>query len=143
MHTTPPMLSASTRCSIPVQPTARKISAVSSTVATVMPLIGFEELPICPVTRLETVTNRNAKNNASVAPTMPIAIGGTNAVISTRTATPIITTLIGRLRDVRNTAAPAVDPRMSPTPARSAPQIVGTERARLIRPAAVTAPAPM
>ena len=128
---------------MPTQPTARKISAVSSTVATVMPLMGLDEAPIWPVTRLATVTNRNAKNNASSAPVTPIATGGTKAISSTSVTMPMTTTLIGRLRAVRSTVAPAFEPPMSPKPDRSAAQMVGTERASEISPAAVTAPAPM
>ncbi|OQA03688.1 MAG: hypothetical protein BWY67_02400 [Bacteroidetes bacterium ADurb.Bin397] len=44
---------------LPVQPTAIKINAVPMSVAIVIPEIGFEELPIIPTIRLETVTKKN------------------------------------------------------------------------------------
>ena len=44
-------------------PAARKIRQVSSSVATVMPEIGFDDEPISPVSRDETVTNRKPNND--------------------------------------------------------------------------------
>src|SRR3954469_20946035 len=58
MHTTAAMDRASTRSTEEVQPSPRKIRQVSMRVATVMPEIGLLELPISPVSRLDTVTNR-------------------------------------------------------------------------------------
>ena len=46
----------------------RKIRHVSSSVATVMPEIGFDEEPISPVSRDDTVTNRKPKTTISSAP---------------------------------------------------------------------------
>ena len=100
-HTMPPTVSASTRCSMPVCPIARKMSDVSSTAATVMPLIGFDELPICPVIRLETVTNRKANSTASTAASSDRWICGSTIIRITSASEPPATTPIGRSRSVR------------------------------------------
>src|SRR5256885_15891687 len=68
MQTTAPTDRAVTKYSGPVQPTSRKIKHVSSNVATVMPEIGFDEEPISPVSRDETVTNKNPKTTINSAP---------------------------------------------------------------------------
>ena len=47
----------------------RKIRQVNSSVATVIPEIGFDEEPISPVSREETVTNRKPKSTISTAAT--------------------------------------------------------------------------
>ena len=52
-------------------PSRTKIRQVSSSVAIVMPEIGFDDEPISPVSRDETVTNRNPNSTISTAPTMP------------------------------------------------------------------------
>ena len=46
----------------------RKTRQVSNRVATVIPEIGFEEDPISPVSREDTVTNRNPNAIISNAP---------------------------------------------------------------------------
>ena len=46
----------------------QKIKQVSSNVATVMPEIGFDEEPISPVSRDETVTNRKPNATIRIAP---------------------------------------------------------------------------
>ena len=143
-QTTPPIVSASTRCSTPVHPIARKISAVSSTVATVIPEIGFDDAPICPVMRLETVTNRNAKPTASTAAKMLIEICG-SAIIADRARQNAHEHDGHRQsRSVRGRAIPLErSPDERRKPPTSADMIVGMERSRLMIPAAVTAPAPM
>src|ERR1043165_9507012 len=61
MQTMPPIESAVTKKGGVVQPMMRKTRQVSSSVATVMPEIGFDEEPTSPVRREETVTNRKPK----------------------------------------------------------------------------------
>src|SRR5215813_7558164 len=61
MQTTAPIDSASTFSIGDVMPSARKTKQVSIRVATVMPEIGFDDEPISPVRRDETVTNRKPK----------------------------------------------------------------------------------
>ena len=108
-----------------------------------MPEIGLDELPICPLMRLDTVTNRNAKNSASTAPTTLMWICGSKTIASPQASAPTTTTIIGMSRSVRRALSAAPEPLKSRSPATSACQIVGSVRARLMRPAAVTAPAPM
>src|SRR5579862_1801081 len=70
MQTIPPIESAVTKYGGAVQPMIRNTRHVSSSVATVMPEIGFDEEPISPVNRDDTVTNRNPNATMSTAPTM-------------------------------------------------------------------------
>ena len=143
-HTTPPIVSASTRYSMPAHPTARNISDVSSSVATVMPEIGFDDVPICPVMRLETVTKRKAKTTREQrADDVDVDLrqrdhrdraehdadahdGHRHVALGARAR--------GAARASSAKSLEAGDERR---------QIVGSVRRRLIRPAAVTAPAPM
>ena len=59
MQTTPAIDSAVRRYSGPTQPSTTKIRQVKSSVAIVIPEIGFDDEPITPVIRELTVTNRN------------------------------------------------------------------------------------
>src|SRR5918911_5023913 len=72
MQTMAPIESAVTKTVLPilcaVHPTARKIRQVRSSVATVIPEIGFDDDPISPVRREETVTNRKPKAMIIAAP---------------------------------------------------------------------------
>jgi len=61
---------------------------VSSSVATVIPDTGFAEEPICPVMRLDTVTNRKAKSTARMPPTMLIPICGSTTIATRQASTP-------------------------------------------------------
>src|SRR5580692_12138410 len=61
MATTPPMVIASAANAPPVQPATRNIAQVAMSVAMVMPLTGFDDVPISPQMRHETVTNRKPK----------------------------------------------------------------------------------
>ena len=74
----------------------KKIRHVNSSVATVIPEIGFEDDPISPVSREETVTNR--KPNATIS-TAPIKLKrrfncGNNMINASRTMMPPMTTFI-------------------------------------------------
>src|SRR5678809_1343752 len=68
MQTMAPTDSAVTYQRLPVQPATRKMMQVNSSVATVIPEIGFDDEPISPVRRDDTVTNRNPKATMSSAP---------------------------------------------------------------------------
>src|SRR5436309_2823913 len=68
MQTMPPIERAVTKNGGAVQPMMRKTRHVRSSVATVMPEIGFDDEPTSPVSRDETVTNKNPKAMMSTAP---------------------------------------------------------------------------
>src|SRR5579862_1550595 len=59
MQTTAAMVRAVNIPSGPVLPSTRKIKQTRSRVAIVMPEMGFDDDPTSPVSRLDTVTNRN------------------------------------------------------------------------------------
>ncbi len=67
MQTTPPMLMASAKNAGAVQCMTRNIAQVAMRVAMAMPEIGFDEVPIRPVMREETVTNRKPKTITRMA----------------------------------------------------------------------------
>ena len=69
MATTVPMVSAAILPRSPVQPNSRKSDEVASSVAMVMPLVGFEVTPTNPTMRDETVTKKKAKIATSNAAT--------------------------------------------------------------------------
>src|ERR1051325_8264795 len=70
MQTMPPMESAVTKYGGAVHPIIRNTRHVSSRVATVMPEIGFDDEPISPVSRDDTVTNRKPNATIKTAPTI-------------------------------------------------------------------------
>ena len=74
MQTTPPMVMASAPKAGAVQPFTRKIAEVAIRVAMVIPEIGFDDEPISPVRRDETVTKRKPNTTIMAAP-MTAAIG--------------------------------------------------------------------
>src|SRR5436190_17789156 len=71
MQTTPAIVSAVSVSAFVVLPSTRKIRQVNSSVATVIPEIGFDDDPISPVNRDDTVTNKNPKMMTSPAPSKP------------------------------------------------------------------------
>ena len=105
-----------------------------------MPEIGFAEAPICPVMRLDTDTKRKAKATASNAPTSGMRICGKKTIAATHASTPIATIFMESSRSVRTVLSP---PPPIVKPAFIAARIIGIARPSDIRPAAVTAPAPM
>ena len=118
---------------------------MSSSVATVMPEIGFDDEPISPVSREETVTNRKPSTTIRRRRRGSCAAAGASmiATIEREAADEhdlhreiaVGAQARGRARRVR---------RGSPSGPRSRlPQIVGSERSRLMMPPAATAPAPM
>src|ERR1017187_7173958 len=69
MQTMAAIESAISMCGGLTQPSERNVRQVSSSVATVIPEMGFDEEPISPVNREETVTNKNPKSTISRAAT--------------------------------------------------------------------------
>src|SRR5437899_50435 len=67
MQRTPAIASAVIRYSGPTQPSSTKMRHVKSSVAIVMPEIGFDDEPMTPVIRELTVTKRNP-NNTTITP---------------------------------------------------------------------------
>ena len=115
MATTPPIVIASAAYAPPVQPATRNIAHVAISVAIVMPLTGFDDVPISPQMRHETVTNKNPntitnnaairfENNPVLAPGIGLNVSSAH-IIATITAEPIRTKLIGRSRSSRPACA--------------------------------------
>src|SRR5579864_3601582 len=65
MHTMPPTESARAQKGWLVQPTSKNTAHVAIRVAIAIPEMGFDEVPIKPVMREETVTNRNPKTTTN------------------------------------------------------------------------------
>ena len=143
MQATAAMLKAATLYGALTQPKAKKIKDVIKSVATVMPEMGFEELPTSPVSRELTVTKRNPNIRISSAPSTLILKEGTSVQTITSPIDPTPTTQSGMSRSVRSgperPAAPLSDfiPRMAP------PMMVGKDLKREMIPPAATAPAPI
>ena len=117
---------------------------MTSSVATVMPEMGFEEDPISPVSRDDTVTNRNPSTTISAAPTAFMCSAGASMIATISARQPNTTTFIDRSRSVRSReVVAAAPPRKSFSPSSRLLQIVGSDRNRLMMPPAATAPAPM
>src|SRR5581483_12421841 len=89
------MLNAATLYGGVTQPSAKKISEVIRSVATVIPEMGFDELPTSPVSRELTVTKRNPSTRMSTAPSMLILNDGTSAQTMTIPSDPTPTTQSG------------------------------------------------
>src|ERR1700730_7012106 len=106
MATTPPIVIARAPYAVPVQPVTRNIAQVAISVAMVIPLTGFDDVPISPQIREDTVTNKNPNTMTSRAAAKfensPVAAPGIGLnvssaqIIATRTTEPISTNLIGR-----------------------------------------------
>ena len=113
-------------------------------VAIVMPEIGFDEVPMRPVMREETVTKKKPKMTTRMDARKLPRVGrfGARARNSASRSDPMSTTTIGMSRSVRMRLAPAPAPK-SLIPSRADAMIVGIVRASVMRPAARTAPAPM
>ena len=75
MQTTAPTPSAIGAYASPSQPTATKMLQVMISVAIVMPEIGFDELPMRPVMRDDTVTKKKPKMTIRIAATKFHCIG--------------------------------------------------------------------
>jgi hypothetical protein len=117
---------------------------VRMSVAMVMPEIGFDELPIKPTMREETVTKKKPKTTMSrEAKTFPCSgILGSTSRASASSTVPTSTTIIGMSRSVR-VCCVEPPPRRSFMLAPNDVTMVGSVRPSVIKPAASTAPAPM
>src|SRR5262249_33455946 len=125
------------------QPNARKMSETMISVATVMPEMGFDELPTSPVRRELTVTKRKPSTSSSTAPSTLILKEGMSVQTTTSRSEPAPATHSGRSRSVRGgpdwPPAPCSDfmPRIAP------PTMVGSDLKSEMIPPAATAPAPI
>src|SRR5215471_18360695 len=129
----------------PVHPMATKIEHVRISVAIVMPEIGFDDVPMSPVMRDDTVTKKNPKITMRIAARkFPwVGIFGATARKIASASEPTSTTPSGMSRSVRARAiAPAPAPR-SFIASRNDDTIVGMVRASVMSPDARTAPAPV
>src|SRR5262249_55534654 len=154
IQTTPPMEITRALYAFEVHPTRRKATQVAIMVAMAMPEMGLEEVPIRPVIRDETVTNRKPNTTTKIAAAILATtlglVPGTGLkvrypIIMIRTSTvPARACFKLRSLSVRLVPRIAVAPFFkSAAPARKAFTIVGMVLIRVIRPAAATAPAPI
>jgi hypothetical protein len=144
-QTMAPTMSAIGRYAEPLQPTARKMSEVSSSVAIVIPEIGFDEEPIWPQMRELTVAKKNPKITMRTPASQLTLSWGIAAMKIAMMMTPTRVNEIGRSRSVRGTTT-CRSPAAPPNPFMAAPKVltmVGIARARLMKPPAATAPTPM
>src|SRR4028118_2293039 len=100
MQTTAPTQSATGEYQSPVHPSATKMVHVRIRVAIVMPETGFEEEPIRPTIREDTVTKKNPKTTtSSEATAFPcVGIPGATARKTASRSVPTSTTDMGRSR---------------------------------------------
>src|SRR5262249_92145 len=147
IQTIPPIDSAVTKYGFgAVQPSPRNIKQVNSSVATVIPEIGFDDEPTSPVSLDETVTKRKPKMMINIAPRTFILRDGTREITTISPRIPAMTHFIDISWSVRGRAPPFSSirlPRRSESPDLSPCQIVGIDRPRLMSPPATTAPAPI
>src|SRR5256885_11980056 len=116
---------------------------VMSSVATVMPEMGFDELPTSPVRRELTVTKRKPRTSRSSAPRTLILNEGTSVQTTTINSDPTPTTQSGRSRSVRAGPAAVPLPLSERMPRIAPPTMVGNDLKREMIPPAATAPAPI
>ena len=128
----------------PVHPSATKITHVMISVAMVIPEIGFDDEPIRPVMRDDTVAKKKPKRTIRTETRMLPCVGrpGATARKIASNSEPASTTIIGMSRSVR-ICAPAPAPPKPFRPSRADETMVGSVRVSVIKPAASTAPAPM
>ena len=128
-------------------PIARNTAQVPRRVAIVIAEIGFDDEPMMPTMREDTVTNRNPNTSIMTAITSlpPIVPGmkGMQAITPTSTSEPTITKDIGRSRSVRKPALAPATPLTDDIEPLSDFTIVGIVRMSVMIPAIVTAPAPI
>ena len=108
-----------------------------------MPEIGFDDEPTSPVRRDETVENRKPNTRISSAPSRFMCSGVASVMTAMIARQPITTHLSGMSWSVRSDLSAPLPLPMPDSPPFSPFQMVGSERARLIKPPAATAPAPM
>src|SRR5258708_370658 len=119
------------------------MSETMSSVATVIPEMGFDELPTSPVSRELTVTKRKPSTRMSSAPSRLILNDGTSAQMATSASEPAPTTQSGMSRSVRKGPAAPVAPLRDFMPRIAPPTMVGSDLNREMMPPAATAPAPI
>src|SRR5213592_2056048 len=122
IQTIAPTQSAAPWYASPPIPSERKISVVPSSVAMVIPEIGFEELPINPTILEETATKKNPKIRIRrevrrLPGKFPVGRLGRTEMIRARPMAPARTQLIGMSLSVRLSAdaVPPASPRRSRT----------------------------
>src|SRR4051812_37757803 len=127
MQTIAPMPIAIGEYMSPVQPSATKSRQGRIKVAIVMPEIGFDDVPIRPVMRDETVAKKKPKiKTRTAARTLPyVGSDGTTMRKSARRSDPPTTTVIGMSRSVRARLALPVPDEMSRKLSRAEATIVG------------------
>ncbi len=113
-------------------------------VAIVIPEIGFDDEPMSPVMRDDTVAKKKPKSTMRIETSTLPCVGrpGATARNTASSSEPASTTVIGMSRSVRAWAAPDAAPKPF-SPSRAEATMVGSVRVSVIRPAASTAPAPM
>src|SRR5438445_11550107 len=123
------MESAATLYGALTQPSDKKMSDVMSSVATVIPEMGFDELPTSPVRRELTVTKRNPRIRMRNEPRMLILSDGTSAQMITSARDPTPTTQRGMSRSVRGiwTRKPPVARERLRIPRTALPKMVGSD----------------
>src|SRR5262245_55268856 len=87
-HTSAAVVSAIALNPEPTQPTATNRPQVMSSVATVMPEMGFDDEPISPVMRLDTVTKKKPNSTMSTAETAFTSSQGAIAMASAMASEP-------------------------------------------------------
>ena len=130
----------------PSSPRPRRARQVRMSVAIVMPEIGFEEEPMRPVMRDETVEKKKPNITISTAAsTLPCSgmPGRNREEQRQQQRCRSSTTLIGISRSVPDLAPAVAATPMLFRPPSAELMIVGIVRASVISPAASTAPAPM
>src|SRR6266851_8296735 len=135
--------SAATLYGADTQPKAKKISETIKSVATVMPEMGFDELPTSPVRRELTVTKRNPSTRMSSAPSTLILNEGTRAQVTTIRTEPAPTTQSGISRSMRDGPAAPAAPESDLMPRIAPPTMVGSDLKSEMMPPAATEPAPI
>src|SRR5205823_6390390 len=147
IQTTPPMEIARAPKAGAVQPRMRKTAQVAINVAIAIPEIGFDDVPISPVMRDDTVTNKNPKMMtkmaaATFAPADVYAPGtglkqSIDHLISITSSAPPRAIFALMSLSVRKIPAASFAPLpRSFAPARSAAMIVGVVLSKVISPAA-------
>src|SRR5438876_6058820 len=97
MQTTAPTQIATGPYAFPVQPSATNMRQVRISVAIVIPEMGFDDVPIKPVMREDTVTKRNPKTMTRIAARKLPCVGifGATARKIASSSEPAITTAVG------------------------------------------------
>ena len=117
-------------------------------VAIVMPEIGFDDVPMIPTMREDTVTKKNPNTTTSRPISSepgngPCGKPGRMVIRRARTTDPTTTKPIGRSRSVRTGLTAARPPPNDLSDSLNAETIVGRVLIRVMTPAHATAPAPM